>query len=120
LYKDNNGILNEKNFDNKPACALCGRIFEKKESIEEKIDGYEYLFDSEDCISIFKKLANLYGDEFKNSISDEDIYDPIWGSVITKEQEFGKMKNRIDSIENETFQIIRDPIRVQELAFKLV
>jgi len=37
---------------------------------------------------------------------------------ISKEQEFGTIKE-IGTIENQTFQIIREPVEVQELAFKL-
>jgi len=120
VYEQNNGILNKKNSDDGFICALCGKKFEKKESIQEKIDGYEYLFNSEDCMNVFKKLANLYWDEFKASIDDEQhISNPILASVMPKEQEFGKIKNNIDGTGNETFEIIKDPVQVQELAFKL-
>jgi YHS domain-containing protein len=120
VYKQNNGILDKKNSDNGSTCALCGKKFEKNESIQEKIDGYEYLFNSEDCMGMFKKLAILYGDEFKASIGDEQHNsNPILASVMPMEKEFGKLKNNIDRTGNETFEIIKDPIQVQELAFKL-
>ncbi len=116
-----NEILNKKNSDNRFTCALCGKAFEKKKSIQEKIDGYEYLFNSEECISMFKKLADLYGDEFRTSICNDEqhISNPILASVMLKEQESGKMKNKMDINENESFEIIKDPFQVQELGFKL-
>lgn len=91
-------------------------MFEKKKSILEEIDGYQYLFDSKVCISMFKRLANLYGNEFKNFIGDEQyISDVFWDKVIPKEQEFD---DELGST-NETFKIIKDPVQVQELAFHL-
>ena len=120
MYDQNNGILDKKNSDNGFTCSLCGKKFEKNKSIQEKIDGYEYLFNSEDCMRMFKNLANLYGDEFKASIDDEQhTSNPMLASIMPKEQEFGKIKNKIETNENETFEIIKDPIQVQELAYKL-
>jgi YHS domain-containing protein len=102
-------------------CALCGKTFKENNTIQEKIDGNKYFFNSEECMSMFKKLANLYGDDFKASIcSDEQhISNPILASLMLKEQEFGKMKNKMDINENETFEIIKDPVQVQELGSKL-
>jgi hypothetical protein len=40
-------------------------------------------------------------------------------SYVPKEQELGTIKKEIGTMENQTFQIIRDPVEVQELAFKL-
>ena len=116
-----NEILNNKNSDNRFTCALCGKAFEKKKSIQEKIDGYEYLFNSEECMSMFKKLADLYGDEFRISICNDEqhISNSILASVMLKEQEFGKMKNKAEANENESFEIIKDPVQVQELGSKL-
>ena len=95
-------------------------MFEKKDSILEEIDGYQYLFDSKVCTSMFKRLANLYGDEFKTFIGDEQyISDPFWDKVMPKEQEFDEIRNEIGRTSNETFEIIKDPIQVQELAFRL-
>jgi len=120
VYDQNNGVLDKKNSDNGFTCSLCGKKFEKNKSIQEKIDGYEYLFNSEDCMRMFKNLANLYGDEFKASIDDEQhTSNPMLASIMPKEQEFGKIKNKIETNENETFEIIKDPIQVQELAYKL-
>ncbi|HEX2304661.1 MAG TPA: hypothetical protein VHH33_00080 [Nitrososphaeraceae archaeon] len=116
-----NKIVNKKNPDDTFTCALCGKTIEKKNPIQERIDGNEYLFNSEECMSTFKKLANLYGDEFRVSICNDDqhISNPILASLMLKEREFGKMKNKMDTNENETFEVLKDPVQVQELAFKL-
>jgi len=116
-----NEILNAENPDDRLTCALCGKTFKENRTIQEKIDGNEYFFNSEECMSMFKKLANLYGDDFKASICNDEqhISNPILASLMLKEQEFDKMKNKMDINENETFEIIKDPVQVQELGSKL-
>ena len=116
-----NEILNKENPDDMHTCALCGKTFKENNTIQEKIDGNEYFFNSEECMRMFKKLANLYGDDFKASICNDEqhISNPILASLMLKEQEFGKMKNKMDINENETFEIIKDPVQVQELGSKL-
>ena len=116
-----NEILNTENPDDVYTCALCGKTFKENKTIQEKIDGNEYFFNSEECMSMFKKLANLYGDDFKASICNDEqhISNPILASLMLKEQEFDKMKNKMDINENETFEIIKDPVQVQELGSKL-
>jgi YHS domain-containing protein len=116
-----NEILSTENPDDRHTCALCGKTFKENKTIQEKIDGNEYFFNSEECMSMFKKLANLYGDDFKASICNDEqhISNPILASLMLKEQEFDKMKNKMDINENETFEIIKDPVQVQELGSKL-
>lgn len=116
-----NETLDTENPDERRTCALCGKTFKENKTIQEKIDGNEYFFNSEECMSMFKKLANLYGDDFKASICNDQqhISNPILASLMLKEQEFGKMKNKMDINENETFEIIKDPVQVQELGSKL-
>jgi YHS domain-containing protein len=107
--------------DTDRTCALCGKTFKENKAIQEKIDGNEYFFNSEECMGMFKKLANLYGDDFKASICNDEqhISNPILASLMLKEQEFGKRKNKMDINENETFEIIKDPVQTQELGSKL-
>lgn len=116
-----NEILDTENPDDRRTCALCGKTFKENKTIQEKIDGNEYFFNSEECMSMFKKLASLYGDDFKASVCNDEqhVSNPILASLMLKEQEFGKMKNKMDINENETFEIIKDPVQVQELGSKL-
>ena len=116
-----NEILNSNNHGNTLTCALCGKSFTENKTLLEKIDGNEYFFNSEECMSMFKKLASLYGDEFKSSVCNDEqhISNPILASLMLKEQEFGKMKARMDVNENESFEIIKDPVQAQELGSKL-
>ena len=116
-----NEILNSNNPGNTLTCALCGKSFTENKTLLEKIDGNEYFFNSEECMSMFKKLASLYGDEFKSSVCNDEqhISNPILASLMLKEQEFGKMDAKMDINENESFEIIKDPVQVQELGSKL-
>jgi len=120
LHENSNKVPDKNNFGNKRICALCGRIIGNNKALEETIDGDRFPFDSHNCVTIFKKLANLYGHEFKSiSIEEQYIYNPNWEIIVPKEHEFG-LKNDIGADQNETFQVIRDPIQVQDLVFKLV
>ena len=120
LHENSNKVPDKNNFGNKRICALCGRIIGNNKALEETIDGDRFPFDSYNCVTIFKKLANLYGHEFKSiSIEEQYIYNPNWEIIVPKEHEFG-LKNDIGADQNETFQVIRDPIQVQDLVFKLV
>ena len=116
-----NEILNINNPRNKLTCALCGKSFTENKTLQEKIDGNEYFFNSEECMSMFKKLACLYGDEFKTSVCNDEqhISNPILASLMLKEQEFGKLDAKMDINENESFEIIKDPVQAQELGSKL-
>ncbi|HEY6949796.1 MAG TPA: hypothetical protein VI146_04230 [Nitrososphaeraceae archaeon] len=116
-----NETVNSNNPDNILTCALCGKSFTKNKTLQEKIEGNEYFFNSEECMSMFKKLAGLYGDEFRTAVCNDEqhISNPILASLMLKEQEFGKMKAKMDINKNESFEIINDPVQVQELGSKL-
>ncbi len=120
MSSGNNDILKNKSFHKGGTCALCGRIPKNNRTIEEIVDGDRYLFDSENCIAIFKKLANLYGQEFKSlSVGEQYVYDTNLKRYVLRERERDSSEEVSKKIENQAFQIIRDPIEVQELAFKL-
>lgn len=115
-----NDILRNKNFHQGGTCALCGRVPKNNRTIEEIVDGDRYLFDSQNCIAIFKKLTNLYGQEFKSvSIGEQYVYDSNLKRYVLRERDRNSSEEESGKIENQAFQIIRDPSEVQELAFKL-
>lgn len=120
MSSDNNNIQKNKNFHKGVTCALCGRIPKNNRSIEEIVDGDRYLFDSQNCITIFKKLTNLYGQEFKSvSLGEQFVYDSNLKRYVLRERELDTFQKEDDKIENQVFQIIRDPTEVQEIAFRL-
>ena len=117
---NDNSDVSKKRFLSSATCALCGRIATLSRSIEETVDGDRYFFDSQNCITIFRKLTNLYGQEFKSiSVREEYDYDTNLKTYVLREHELDVSKKEIEKIENQDFQIIRDPTEVQELAFKL-
>lgn len=52
-------VINEHNQN----CVLCGRqIIDENASVTlRKLDGTNYIFDSETCMKIFQKLSSVYG-----------------------------------------------------------
>jgi hypothetical protein len=44
-------------------CVLCGRqiIYENASVTLRKLDGTNYMFDSDTCMKIFQKLSSVYG-----------------------------------------------------------
>ena len=55
-----------QNNEQENTCAMCGKkiIETKNQVLVEKIDDTNYIFDSEDCILIFKRFRSLYGNNF--------------------------------------------------------
>jgi len=46
-------------------CDMCGRAIQKKNtSIAKAFNGSAYIFDSDDCLLIFRKLREVYGEDF--------------------------------------------------------
>jgi hypothetical protein len=46
-------------------CIMCGKTANSDvQFLVEHIDGNVYTFDKQDCITIFKKLKSVYGQEF--------------------------------------------------------
>jgi hypothetical protein len=120
LSSGNNDILKNQSSHKGGTCALCGKIPKNSKTIEEIVDGDLYLFDSQNCISIFKKLASLYGQEFISvSVGEQYVYDSNLKRYVLRERERDSSKEEGKKIENQAFQIISDPTEVQELAFKL-
>jgi hypothetical protein len=52
-------VVNEHNQN----CVLCGRqIIDENPSVTlRKVDGTNYVFDSDTCMKIFQKLSSVYG-----------------------------------------------------------
>jgi hypothetical protein len=48
----------------KRRCLMCGRVIAADKTLTRKFDGRDCLFDSKDCILIFKKFRSLYGKTF--------------------------------------------------------
>lgn len=111
LHENSNKVPDKNNFGNKRICALCGRIIGNNKALEETIDGDRFPFDSYNCVTIFKKLANLYGHEFKSiSIEEQYIYNPNWEIIVPKEHEFG-LKMTLKPIKMKHFKLLEIPFK---------
>ena len=63
-------------------------------------------------IAIFRNLANLYGQEFKSiSVGEQYVYDSNLKGYVPKEHELDTFGKEAEKIENQDFQIIRDPLK---------
>lgn len=52
-------------------CSLCGKLLSssnKRDVIIEYISGSEYFFDKNQCLVIFKRLNDFYGNNFKEIV----------------------------------------------------
>lgn len=59
---------------------------------------------------------NLYGQEFKSiSVGEQYVYDSNLKRYVPKEHELDTFEKEAEKIENQDFQIIRDPSEVQKL-----
>lgn len=105
MFDGNNDIPENKSFHDSDTCALYGKIVKNDASIEETVGGERYLFDSQHCITIFKKLANLYGQEFKSiSVGEQYVYDSNLKRYVLGEHELDTIKKEAEKIENQVFK----------------
>jgi hypothetical protein len=52
-------------------CSLCGKLLSSNNNndiIMESISGSEYFFDKNQCLLIFRRLNDFYGNNFKNIV----------------------------------------------------
>jgi histidine kinase/DNA gyrase B/HSP90-like ATPase/phospho-acceptor domain-containing protein len=112
---------------NNGKCALCGKTFteqkegEKSWMLEEVIDGTPYKFDTTDCITMFKRFRNVYGNDFRELLGQEQqfISDPFWNRATPSEQEIREIDKESELDKPDIIQLIRDPAKIQKIAFEI-
>jgi two-component system, OmpR family, sensor histidine kinase VicK len=112
---------------NNGKCALCGKTFteqkggEKSRMLEEVIDGTPYKFDTTDCITMFKRFRNVYGNDFRELLGQEQqfISDPFWNRATPSEQEIREIDKESELDKPDITQLIRDPAKIQKIAFEI-
>ena len=112
---------------NNGKCALCGKTFteqnegEKSCMLEEVIEGTPYKFDSTDCITMFKRFRNVYGNDFRELLGQEQqfISDPFWNRTIPSEQEIREIGKESGLDKPDITQLIRDLSKIQKIAFEI-
>lgn len=107
------------------ACPLCGRAFEKSDESKfskDTIDGINYVFDTIDCMSMFKRLKSAYGQRLDDFLGNEQyISDPFWDNAIPEEEEIREIQQEEQTqLMKEGIEILDDPHKIQELGFKLL
>jgi len=51
-------------------CSLCGRSTANAERASEQvIDGTPYVFDTDSCLAVFKKIQDVYGKSFVTELA---------------------------------------------------
>jgi signal transduction histidine kinase len=85
---------------------------EKSCMLEEVIDGTPYKFDTTDCITMFERLRNVYGNDFRELVGQEQqfISDPFWNRATPSEQEI----REIDSLILNALQDIKSQIGINQ------
>ena len=47
------------------ACSLCGgSTANTRSTVKQTIDGVPYIFDTDSCLAVFKKIQDVYGIDF--------------------------------------------------------
>lgn len=87
----------------KDKCALCGRLLSKRSDdstagnliIEEIIQNTDYKFDTPECVTMFKRFLDVYGNQFQPFLGDKQyISDPFWNRVLPKEDEIEEIREQ--------------------------
>jgi signal transduction histidine kinase len=142
-------MMHEGEFKDK--CALCGRLLSKGSDdstaenliIEEIIQNTGYKFDTRECVTMFKRFLDVYGNQFQPFLGDKQyISDPFWNRVLPKEDEIKEIreqetadqrisigieeddhiekKNAAKNKKLEVVSLIKDSFQVQKLIVQLI
>src|SRR5919205_4644105 len=135
----------------KDKCALCRRSLSKGSDdstagnpiIKEIIQNTDYKFDTRECLTMFKRFLDVYGNQFQPFLGDKQyISDPFWNRVLPKEDEikeireqekadqkmsigmeedtYTQRKNAAKNKKLEVVSLIEDSFRVQKLIVQLI
>lgn len=105
-------------------CALCGKTIRDHEvsknikSILEEIDGSSYVFDTKECVNMFKRFRSVYGSDFKDFVGQQQfVSDPFWNKAIPTEQEITEIDKEIDK--PNSIRVLRDPFEIQKIGIEI-
>ena len=78
-------------------------------------------FDTTDCIAMFKRFRNVYGNDFRELLGQEQqfISDPFWNRTIPSEQEIREIGKESGLDKPDITQLIRDLSKIQKIAFEI-
>jgi hypothetical protein len=103
-------------------CALCGRTIrdhqEQESILNVEIDGTSYVFDTKECVNMFKRFRSVYGSDFKDFVGQQQfVSDPFWNKAIPTEQEITEIDKEMDK--PDSIRVLRDPVEIQKLGIEI-
>jgi len=105
-------------------CMLCGKLVEHDNPVRINDNSdprySSYLFDRKECLDMFSRLKDVYGENFEDFLKDEQyVSDPFWNNVLPTKQEVLELHHE-ESEKNTVARQMVDPEAILELAVKLV
>jgi hypothetical protein len=104
-------------------CALCGNQIQKgrSSSVEERIGGTSYKFDTKDCAIMFKRFHAIYGDDFEQ-LSGSPLSTAAATQQIKVEgiEKRVKQRGRLRREKSEVVRIIKDPLELLRMSYEVV
>ena len=106
-------------------CALCGKMItdhevnkNNKSILKEEIDGSSYVFDTKECVNMFRRFRSVYGSDFKDFVGQQQfVSDPFWNKAIPTEQEITEIDKEIDK--PDSIRVLRDPFEIQKIGIEI-
>ncbi|HEX2406660.1 MAG TPA: HAMP domain-containing sensor histidine kinase [Nitrososphaeraceae archaeon] len=118
---ENNGFSNSNN-GTELKCSLCKELLftEKDEEMtQEVIDGSKYVFHTQKCFNMYKRLEQFYGKNIKDFIENKQfVFDTFWDKAIPTSDEIQEIKN--DKSSKPCLKVIKYPEETIRTAINLV
>lgn len=108
-----------------PKCALCGKTIrdqQEQESsiINEEIDGTSYIFDTNECVNMFRRFRSVYGSDFKHFVGEQQfVSDPFWNKAIPTELELSEIDKEIGLDKPDSIRVLQNPVEIQKILIEI-
>ena len=113
--------INTSNNKTEFKCSLCGKPLinrDPNEIIQESISGSKYFFDTNECVTMFKRLDHFYGKYITSFTGNTEIIsDPFWNKIVPSYDEIREID--IES-KDRYIQVIKNPEEALTTAIQLV
>ena len=105
-------------------CTLCGKTIrnqqERESILNEEIDGTSYVFDSKECVNMFRRFRSVYGSDFKDFVGQQQfVSDPFWNKAIPTEQELSEIDEEIGLDKPDSIRVLRNPVEIQKICTEI-
>jgi signal transduction histidine kinase len=110
-------------------CSLCGKNIKGQQEqkspsvLKEVIGGTSYVFDRNECVTMFKRFRSLYGNDFKKLLAPQEqfVSDPFWNIAIPTEQEIREIEIEKGTVpyKPDTIQVLQDPVQIQTIGHEI-